>query len=212
MSELDLSLDAYKVLQVDSEADPDVIQAAFRRLVMKYHPDVAPGPEAAAKMKTINAAWGILRDPEMRAAYDQLRARRSSLSRSPYARPVHSPHSPTGHAPTTTPTTAPRTASGPHRDAGEGDGASAAATVTSAGSAGPPPGNPSGTVLNFGRYSGWSLGEIARADLEYIEWLDRAPIGRNYRAELDEILRRTGSRGAGPAETPKGKGGLFRRR
>ena len=36
-------------------------------------------------------------------------------------------------------------------------------------------------VLNFGRYAGWSLGEVARHDLEYIEWLDRAPIGRNYR-------------------------------
>ncbi len=53
------------------------------------------------------------------------------------------------------------------------------------GAAGPPPGRPSGTVLNFGRYAGWSLGEVARHDIEYIEWLDRAPIGRNYRAELD---------------------------
>ena len=50
------------------------------------------------------------------------------------------------------------------------------------GAAGPPPGRPSGTVLNFGRYAGWSLGEVARHDIEYIEWLDRAPIGRNYRA------------------------------
>ena len=62
------------------------------------------------------------------------------------------------------------------------------------GAAGPPPGRPSGTVLNFGRYAGWSLGEVARHDLEYIEWLDRAPIGRNYRQEIDEILRTTGRR------------------
>jgi hypothetical protein len=62
------------------------------------------------------------------------------------------------------------------------------------GAAGPPPGRPSGSVLNFGRYAGWSLGEIARHDLEYIEWLDRAPIGRNFRDEVDKLLRSSGRR------------------
>jgi DnaJ-class molecular chaperone len=33
--------DPYKVLQVDSEAEDEVIQAAYRRLAQKYHPDVA---------------------------------------------------------------------------------------------------------------------------------------------------------------------------
>ena len=33
---------------------------------------------------------------------------------------------------------------------------------------------------------GWSLGEIARYDLEYLEWLDRMPIGRTYQAEIDD--------------------------
>jgi len=32
------------------------------------------------------------------------------------------------------------------------------------GAAGPPPGLPSGSVLGFGRFSGWSIGEIVRAD------------------------------------------------
>ena len=50
-------------------------------------------------------------------------------------------------------------------------------TAQGDGAAGPPPGNPSGSVLTFGRYTGWSLGEIARTDLEYLEWLDRMPIG-----------------------------------
>ena len=62
------------------------------------------------------------------------------------------------------------------------------------GSAGPPPGNPSGSVLNFGRYLGWSLGEISRSDIEYIEWLDRTPIGRIYQVELDDLLRSHGRR------------------
>jgi len=79
------------------------------------------------------------------------------------------------------------------------------------GSAGPPPGRPSGTVLNFGRYAGWSLGEIARHDLEYIEWLDRAPIGRNYRQELDELLRASGRRRTADRDGADQRG-LYRRR
>jgi hypothetical protein len=79
------------------------------------------------------------------------------------------------------------------------------------GAAGPPPGNPSGSVLTFGRYAGWSLGEIARTDLEYVEWLDRMPIGRSYRDEIDAILRRTGRRRSADVEATDRRG-LFRRR
>jgi hypothetical protein len=79
------------------------------------------------------------------------------------------------------------------------------------GAAGQPPGNPSGSVMNFGRYDGWSLGEIARSDLEYLEWLDRMPIGRPYRDEIDVLLRQTGRRRSAAAET-RDRRGLFRRR
>jgi hypothetical protein len=66
-------------------------------------------------------------------------------------------------------------------------------------------------VLNFGRYLGWSLGEIARHDLEYIEWLDRTPIGRIYQVELDDLLRSHGRRVSTPQPADKTRG-LFRRR
>ena len=79
------------------------------------------------------------------------------------------------------------------------------------GSAGPPPGSPFGSVLNFGRYTGWSLGEIGRADLEYLEWLDRMPIGRTYQAEIDEILRSHRRRATAPSSQTSQRG-LFRRR
>jgi hypothetical protein len=79
------------------------------------------------------------------------------------------------------------------------------------GAAGPPPGDPSGSVLTFGRYVGWSLGEIARRDLEYVEWLDRMPIGRPYRDEIDAILRNTGRRRSADSESADRRG-LFRRR
>ena len=42
--------DPYKTLQVDSEAEDEVIQAAYRRLARKYHPDLAETPDAAARM------------------------------------------------------------------------------------------------------------------------------------------------------------------
>jgi hypothetical protein len=66
-------------------------------------------------------------------------------------------------------------------------------------------------VLNFGRYAGWSLGEIARTEVAYLEWLDRMPIGRIYRAEIDWLLRSTGRR-SGPNGSDQGRGGAFRRR
>src|SRR3972149_1504821 len=63
-----------KVLQVDRGAEAEVVQAAYRRLARKYHPDVAESPEAAARMAAINAAWAVLKDPASRAAYDTERA------------------------------------------------------------------------------------------------------------------------------------------
>jgi hypothetical protein len=43
-------------------------------------------------------------------------------------------------------------------------------------------------VLDFGRYAGWSFGQIARHDPDFLEWLARAPIGRSFRAEIEVIL------------------------
>ena len=56
------------------------------------------------------------------------------------------------------------------------------------GAAGPAQGPPSGSVLDFGRYSGWTLGQIRRRDPEFLEWLMRAPAGRVYRAEIEALL------------------------
>jgi hypothetical protein len=67
------------------------------------------------------------------------------------------------------------------------------------GGAGPPPGRPAGSVLGFGRHIGWSLGEIARVDPGYLEWLSARPEGQPYVAEIDALLRRTGFR-TDPAE------------
>src|SRR3954465_945004 len=67
-------LDPYKVLQVDSEAEDEVIQAAYRRLARKYHPDLAETADAANRMAAINAAWELIGAPAKRQAFDRSRA------------------------------------------------------------------------------------------------------------------------------------------
>jgi curved DNA-binding protein CbpA len=63
--------DLYRVLQVDSSADPDVIEAAYKRLAHKYHPDHNSGDaQAEEHMKRINEAYRVLRKPNLRAEYD----------------------------------------------------------------------------------------------------------------------------------------------
>ena len=229
-------LDPYKVLQVDSEAEDEVIQAAYRRLAQKYHPDVASGPEAAARMAGINAAWEILRDPAKRAAHDlsrRLAARDAQRAAAAGAAPASAapPHRSSGaasrgagaHGGHTSPD-ASGTGSSPRgpetvssdwtsgrSSQGGGYDPSQMGSPDGYAAAGPPPGDPSGPVLNFGRFAGWSLGEIARRDLDYIEWLDRMPIGRSFRDELDVILRQAGRRKSVAADEQQRRG-LFRRR
>ncbi|HEY7025928.1 MAG TPA: DnaJ domain-containing protein [Candidatus Limnocylindrales bacterium] len=56
------------------------------------------------------------------------------------------------------------------------------------GSAGVPDGPPAGSLLEFGRYQGWTIGQVRRRDPEYLEWLMRVPIGQRYRDEIGRTL------------------------
>ena len=241
--------DPYKVLQVDPSAGPDAIEAAYKRLAKQHLPDVAPGPEAQARMVQLNLARDMLRDPVRRAAVDRARTRAQATSARvvadegrTHATPGHPtrPRSRSTHAaPGDTPPpgsperrpgrshswpfpgladpgtsfgerTSPSWSPGRSTE-GSGYDATSMGTPDGYGAAGPPPGNPSGSILTFGRYSGWTLGEIARVDLEYIEWLDRTPIGRTYVAEIDKLLRAHGRRDARDDATDT-RPGLYRRR
>ena len=59
------------------------------------------------------------------------------------------------------------------------------------GDAGAPVGPPWGSVVDFGRYRGWTLGQIRRRDPDFLEWLLKMPVGRPYRAEIATLLRRS---------------------
>lgn len=65
--------DLYRTLQVAPGADLEAIHTAYRRLARLYHPDLNPRPEAAERMRAINAAYRVLSNPSRRAAYDARR-------------------------------------------------------------------------------------------------------------------------------------------
>lgn len=71
--------DYYRTLQVDPSAEPEIVKAAYKRLALKYHPGTNSSSEAQERMREINEAYRILRDPANRAEYDKNRGSRTSL-------------------------------------------------------------------------------------------------------------------------------------
>ena len=139
--------DPFRILQVQPDADPDVVKAAYRVLARKLHPDAGvPMNEAAStRMADLNWAWSVVRDPVQRSVWES--ARRRAPPPTPRDEATHgAPRGPLG-----------------------ADGAA--------------------MRLDFGRYEGWTLGEVVRRDPEYLDWLRRHPSGARYRDAIDILLR-----------------------
>jgi DnaJ-class molecular chaperone len=148
--------DLYKVLQVDSEADPDVIAAAHKALARKLHPETDLTGVHEVRMAELNRALATLSDPAARRAYDEQRA--SQL-----------------------------VAVGPGMDGNE-HGHLAAGALTERVQAGLNGEGIAAMKLDFGRYAGWTLGEIARQDADYLRWLSRHSAGIRYRSAILRLL------------------------
>jgi curved DNA-binding protein len=64
--------DYYAALGVARDADAETIKKAYRKLARKYHPDVSKSADTEARFKDVGEAYATLKDPEKRAAYDEL--------------------------------------------------------------------------------------------------------------------------------------------
>jgi len=130
-------------------------------------------------MADLNEAWAILEDPLRRARHDHevLQERIRAAAREATAgAPVMATDRPTPRQPAASPRTEPVRDSEPARPSEAARNAAA------------PRGD--GTVLDFGRYVGWSITDLGRHDPDYLLWLERTPAGRGYRAEIRATLER----------------------
>jgi curved DNA-binding protein CbpA len=162
--------DIYKLLQVDREADLDVIRAAHRVLASRLHPETDLTGVDEIRRNELDRALAVLSDPVSRKAYDQQREY-EMVAMGPGKPPSGRVAEPTGeerqHLAIGALTE--RIQAGQH---GEG-----LANVT----------------LDFGRYAGWTLGELARSDPDYLRWLARHSSGIRYRGATLRLLADTES-------------------
>jgi curved DNA-binding protein CbpA len=151
--------DAYRILHVIRDADPDVVRAAYRVLARKLHPDGKAAPMDAAaerRMADLNWAYAQVRDQAARRVYERERM-----------------------------ATAPRTAAEPR---------SHGAPLPDAGD------DATSATLDFGRYAGWMLRDVAKRDIDYLMWLRRHASGARFRPAIDRLVREQQ-----PAQRPAGR-------
>jgi curved DNA-binding protein CbpA len=72
MSQFDSNKDYYGVLGVDKDASPIDIERQYKRAAAKHHPDRGGNEE---QMKSLNEAYGVLKDKSLRTSYDATRRR-----------------------------------------------------------------------------------------------------------------------------------------
>jgi len=158
--------DAYAVLQVGRHADAEVIKAAYRALARAFHPDGAT-PDLG-RMTEVNRAYDHLKTPDARRRYDA-----GSGAGIPVGPGWPSPGASWNAAspPPASPPPASPFRSGP------------LARRRMARAAQEP-----GPVIDFGRYVGWRIADLATVDPDYLRWLSRHSAGVRYRETIERSL------------------------
>ncbi len=211
--------DPYEILEVRPDASDEVIRGAYRALARRHHPDSSHDGASVARMVWVNWAWEILGNPERRSRHDREHGNGGPRAATPQANQAPGSTGSSRAAGGTTQASRSAPGAGTWGAGGSAGGAGARHGGPEArgrppvqrrgadgqviewrnapdgtGGAGEPPGRPSGTVLPFGRFIAWSIGEVARYDPGYLDWLDQRPEGAAYRVEIDATLRRLGWR------------------
>jgi len=153
--------DPYRVLSVPRDADRSEIHHAFRQLARELHPDRGGDP---ALMQAINEAWAILSRPTHRRAYDEARA--AAIERARARKAQRAQQAAGGVSPAPPPPSS---------------GGSATSTARA-------PKVHRADALDYGRYEGWTIRELAQEDPDYLLWLMRTPAGRMYRTRILEAF------------------------
>lgn len=156
---MSIVFDAYKLLQVDPQADDIVVEAAFRALARRYHPDNHGGD--AQRMADINKAYDLLRTPVRRRRYD----------REHHLMPVGPGTASVEPPPTNPPPT-------------NGDAPNGGVYARVSGQKQ----QPAQATIDFGRYRGWTLKDLTKHDPDYLRWLARSSGGVRYRSLISQLL------------------------
>lgn len=159
METVSTDFDAYKLLQVDPQADDIVVEAAFRALARRYHPDNHGGD--SQRMADINKAYDLLRTPVRRRRYDREHHLRAVGPGIASVEPPPNTPVPTNGA--------------------------ASRAAANAGVSGQRQ-EPSQPAIDFGRYRGWTLKDLAKHDPDYLRWLARSSGGVRYRNLIQQLL------------------------
>jgi curved DNA-binding protein CbpA len=173
--------DYYKVLQVDPEASPDVITAAYRTLAKRFHPETDLTGVHEIRLAELNRAYGVLRDPIARQRYDLERADRLN--------PVGPGLEPEPMRPPATVGSSARHTSADGTPDGDSMLARSEAYLRTPPITSAEVSMSAGDLrLDFGRYEGWTLRDLAKQDPAYLRWLARHSSGLRFRREIARVL------------------------
>ncbi len=153
----------YQLLMVDPGVDDDVLTVVYRRLVQRTNLAYEDDARRRERLGVIEQAYAVLHDPDRRRRYDLRVAGIPERDARPAAKEPDAviPVEPTREVVSIQPATK-------------------AVPVVSAGGG--------ARVLDFGRYAGLSLRQVALRDPDYLEWLRRTPGGRHLQSDISVVL------------------------